>query len=242
MDERPFCTLSDVTRVGRALRRIGDAELRLGAAATAALDIIYRDLGARPDDGAPAVLARLFATLPYAELAPEQQAIARAATPHIEGAMRCLVLLATRGDEPAWNDVRASVGHRAIPLADAASVRAAPMIAALLAQFGVAPELVVSPPSSPLLDASLRRYNVFFVQEAAGSSFVPAQDFVTRHRVRSVVGFGGLMPSGTLYAAILFLRVSAQREAADLLQRLALDLKLALLPSDSDGERARDVR
>ncbi|MBI4957330.1 MAG: PAS domain S-box protein [Myxococcales bacterium] len=112
-------------------------------------------------------------------------------------------------------------------------LRAAPMLHGLTTALGVAPELVTCPAPEAALAGARRRYDVFLVREAKGSPWVPAQaDFVVRCGVRSVLGFGGLLPSGSLFAMLLFLRTSVTRETAELFQMLALDLQLALLPFD----------
>ncbi len=85
-----------------------------------------------------------------------------------------------------------------------------------------------------LVDSDERRYNVFHVEVAQGSPHIPAQDFVERYGVRSVLGCGGQLPDGELYAAILFSRDSISRETADAFKPLTLALKLALLPFKDD--------
>ena len=56
-----------------------------------------------------------------------------------------------------------------------------------------------------VLELEQKNYNVFFVEDAIGSPYIPAQDdFVVPYGVRSVLGFGGLMPSGQVFAALLF--------------------------------------
>ena len=72
-------------------------------------------------------------------------------------------------------------------------------------------------------------YGVFHVPEAKGSPYIPAQDFVDRYGIRSVVGFGGVLPSGDLFSVILFARVPVTTAAADRFRTLALDLKSCLL-------------
>jgi two-component system, NtrC family, sensor kinase len=82
-----------------------------------------------------------------------------------------------------------------------------------------------------VLDLDQHTFNVFHVPEAKGSSYIPAQrDFVIPYSVCSVVGFGGLLPDGELFATILFSRVPVARGIADLFRPLALNLKLAMLP------------
>lgn len=84
------------------------------------------------DTGAPAcALVRLFKTHPYSDLPEELQTLVRAVSPEAPAIphLRCLTLIATRGDEPDWNSRRTSRGHRAIPLLSVEMVQQAPMIA-----------------------------------------------------------------------------------------------------------------
>lgn len=85
-----------------------------------------------------------------------------------------------------------------------------------------------------LVDPAERTYNVFHVEEARGSAHIPAQDFVEGYGVQSVLGCGGQLPDGELYAAILFSRILIGRETADAFKPLTLALKLALMPFKSD--------
>jgi hypothetical protein len=109
-------------------------------------------------------------------------------------------------------------------------VRQAPMVWALIQQMGLEVRQVIRPPAAIMLDIDQRTFNVFHVPEALGSPLVPAQDFVREHGVRSVLGFGGLLPSGDMFAVIMFARVSIPRETAEMFRTLALGIKLAVLP------------
>jgi len=95
---------------------------------------------------------------------------------------------------------------------------------------------VVKPNPALLLNLEQRTYNVFHVPEAVGSPYVPAQeDFVIPYRIRSVLGFGGMLPTADLFAIILFSKVPISRETADLFKTLALSAKVALLPFVKDA-------
>ena len=79
-----------------------------------------------------------------------------------------------------------------------------------------------------LQDAEGRTYNVFHVEEAPDSPYIPAQEeFVRPFGVRSVVGFGGLVRD-ELFAVVLFSRVPVPRASADRFRTIALDVKSAL--------------
>jgi hypothetical protein len=65
---------------------------------------------------------------------------------------------------------------------------------------------------------------------AASSPFIPAQkDFVLPYKVASVLGFGGLLPDGDLFAVIIFSRVAIPASTAEMFRTIALNLKLGLL-------------
>ena len=157
-------------------------------------------------------------------------------------AMKCLVLMATAGEEAAWNSRHLSRGHRAIPLPSAEIVEQAPMIAQLVRQLGLDIEQVVQPRPDVVGELGGKTYNVFFVPHALGSSAIPAQDeFVRKYGIKSVIGCGGIHLTGDLYAAILFSRVEIPPESADRFRNIALDLKLCIAPFRDDRVFASDV-
>jgi len=153
----------------------------------------------------------------------------------------CLDLLATAGDEPAWNDPLQSAGHLAIPITSQEHVTRMPMIAKLLADFGLDFDAMRSPaPEDP------GRLGIFHVPVAPGSPSIPAQDFVASHDIRSVLAFGGTLPGGDLYFVILFSKVHIAEDKSELFKLLALGVKFAILPfarrrsesSENRGEAA----
>lgn len=186
------------------------------------------------DSGRPAfALVRVFKTHPYYDLDEELRSFAdrtlQAGEKHANG-MRCLVLMATAGDEPAWNSRHASVGHKVIPLLSEKMVEEAPMIAQLIRQLGLDISTVVRPDPDLLLDHG-EKDNVFYVPQAAGSPYIVAQkEFVEPHGIQSVIGFGGMMATGDLFAAILFSRVPISTEVADLFKVIGLNLRVVFLP------------
>ena len=105
------------------------------------------------------------------------------------------------------------------------------MIASLLRQMGLKLDAALYPDSRLILDADQHTFNVFHVQHAPGSPSIPAQaEFVMSYGIRSVLGFGGLLPGGELFTVIMFSRVTIPRETADMFRTIALGVKLALLP------------
>jgi two-component system NtrC family sensor kinase len=212
-------------------------DLRKGAGDAATLEELAQGVvryfydNCRTQDGSrECVLARFYKTHAYGELPEDLQTFARgvlgAAPPAPE--LQCLTLLATAGDKPGWNARQASHGHQAIPLASVQMVEQAPMIAELIRAMGMDVRAVVTPQPELIRGMEGKTFNVFFVPEAPGSPYIPAQDFVRDYSVRSVLGFGGVLVTGEFYAVILFTRVAIPPESSDRFRNVALDLKLAI--------------
>lgn len=90
---------------------------------------------------------------------------------------------------------------------------------------------MLRPDPAIIMDMEEKTYNVFHVPEAVGSPYIPAQnDFVIPYGVRSVVGFGGVLPTGDLYVVILFAKIPIPRATADRFKTLALNVKTAVAP------------
>lgn len=106
------------------------------------------------------------------------------------------------------------------------------MISQLVKQLGIDVDVVLRPvESSILVEVEQRAYNVFHVQKARGSEFIPAQDdFVIPHGVRSVLGFGGILTGGSMFAIILFSSTPIPRQTADLFKTIAASVKVAVTP------------
>ena len=178
-------------------------------------------------------LVRLFKTHVYQHLPVELQTIAREqmapASPDPE--TRCLTLLGTTGLLPEWQTRSRSKGHRVIPLPSVEVMTRLPMIIQLVRQLGLEVGSMLHRSPTLLVDWEQRTFNVFHVPEAVGSPDIPAQaEFVIPHGVRSVLGFGGMLPGRDLFAVILFSRVPIPRSTAELFRPLALCVKIALLP------------
>lgn len=230
-------TPSDMTRCGTELRKLGVSSRSMEDAADRIVRRLYDGL-TMPNAETPAcALVRLFVTVPYERLPEDQQQFARRLVPDIEGSpgMKCLTLLATAGDQPEWNSRKASVGHQALPLPSEERIARSPMISQLIRQLGVDVSTLLSPGSGVLLDESQHTFNVFHVADAQGSQYIPAQrEFVEPYQVRSVLGFGGLLPPGELFATILFSKTPISRDVAERFRTLALNVKVALLPFSGD--------
>jgi hypothetical protein len=230
-DLRSF-ELHDMLRCGLDIRQAARSTPSLEAAASSVVRYLFgafRD----PGSGDPQLaLVRFYKTMPYRELEPDLRVYAKAAlgeAPRDEG-MRCLTLLASAGVEEAWNDRHESQGHRAIPLASVRMVHRAPMIAQLIEQMGMDVEHLVQTDSTIVPDSEGRTFNIFYVEKAPGSPYIPAQaDFVGPFGVQSVVGFGGIL-KGEMFAVVLFSRVPIPPAAANRFRNIALEVKAVLHP------------
>lgn len=225
--------ISQMIQCGANLRLSAKDATSMEEAAERIIALLYESLVHGEAKAPSLVLARLYKTHSYGRLPLDLQEFARSVFPDqtLTDETRCLTLLATRGADPAWGSRRTSQRHKAIPLPSVEIVEQLPMIAQLIRQLGLDLAEVVSPSPSVILNMQQRSFNVFHVPEALGSPFIPAQkDFVERHGVRSVLGFGGVFHDGDVFACILFSRAVITRDVAGLFHTMALNTKLSLLP------------
>lgn len=213
-----------------ALQQLVRAARGVDTAAGSIVQYLYRNL--QGGDERACSLVRFYTTTPYGRLDEEQAAFARAAMDGVPAeSMTCLTLLASAGDEPEWNDPAMSRGHRAIPLPSQEGVQRLPMVAQLFRELGLDIGAFLARDRRLMVDIATSTYNVFYVAEAAGSPHVPAQaEFVEPYGIRSVIGFGGVLPTGELYAVIMFARVHVPRSSAAMFRVVAVSVKEALQP------------
>jgi hypothetical protein len=228
--------LRDLTACSAALRKIGQGCSDLEETAQAIVNHLHEELRDGRSNSRICALVRFFVTRPFAKLGHSLQAVVRPLLGEEppSPSLRCLTLAGTAGLKPEWNQREASQAHRAIPLASEAMIDRMPMIAQLISQFGLEVTMLLQPDPLLMVDLEQKSYNVFYVPEALGSPYVPAQEsFVIPCGIRSVLGFGGLLPSGNLFAVILFATCVIPRETADLFRPMALSVKLAILPFEN---------
>jgi hypothetical protein len=229
-------TLRDMTELGSVLRKLGDGARSMEEVADRVVHTLYDQL-VEPETGEHAcALVRFFKTHPYAELDAELIDFARSLLDDpslLEPDMKCLTLLATAGVRPEWNERSSSAGHKAIPLASEEMVSQAPMISRLLSELGVEVEALLRRSPELLIEPERSSFNVFYVPEARGSTSIPAQtEFVEAAGIESVLGFGGMLPKGDIFAVILFATTPIPRATAELFRTLALNVKVAVLDFD----------
>ncbi|MBI3377057.1 MAG: hypothetical protein HY035_01460 [Nitrospirae bacterium] len=225
--------MSHMIECGTALRQLSVGAQSMEEVANRIVHYLYDHLIDQQTGEKECALVRLYKTHPYGELDEELQEFARALLgghPELPE-IKCLTLLATAGKRPAWNSRKNSVGHKAIPLYSEQTVTRIPMILRLIQQFGLEISHVVKPDPALLVELEQKTYNVFYVSEAVGSPFVPAQEeFVIPFGIKSVLGFGGMLPSGDLFVIIIFSKVHISQETTELFKTLTLNVKMAVLP------------
>ena len=100
------------------------------------------------------------------------------------------------------------------------------MIAQLIKELGLDLNALLRPSPDVVRELAGKRHGVFHVENALGSPYIPPQeDFVQRYGIKSVLGFGGMLPDGELFAVILFANVPVSVASADRFRTLALDVK-----------------
>lgn len=85
------------------------------------------------------------------------------------------------------------------------------------------------PTPSIITENPHKSFNVFYIPQALNSPYIPAQDeFVIPHKIKSVLGFGGMLPSGDLFAVILFSKMFIPLETAERFKWLSAYIRIAI--------------
>ncbi len=222
--------LGDMLKCSLRLRETVMGAPTLEASAQRVCRFFYDELRG-PNIERACALVRCYKTHPFKALEPELQEFARSILgPETSPrpTMKCLTLMATVGESAAWNSRHLSRGHRAIPLPSPEIVEKAPMISQLIKELGLELSTVLQPSPEIVKELAGKRHGVFHVENALGSPYIPAQqEFVVAHGIRSVLGLGGMLFTGDLFAVILFSTVHVPAAAADRFKTLALDVKSA---------------
>ena len=179
------------------------------------------------------VLVRFFMTYPYSSLDTElQQSVDKMLNGQsVDQDMKCLKLLATAGVQPEWNSTVHSKEHRIIPLQNEEMLKKIFMIYNFIDQMGIGISNVLNPDPKMSSELEERIFNVYHVPEALGNPHIPAQEeFVVPFGVKSLIGFGGMLPTGNLFALLLFSKTKIPRNTANLFKNIALHVRMAALP------------
>lgn len=225
-------TLADMVRCGASVRLLAAGSTSMEEAAQKVTRYFYDSFRHKVSNQRSCVLVRLFKTQAYGELTGELREFtdSRASSATLTEDTKCLILLATAGDEPQWNSRHTSKAHQSIPLISEEIVEQSPMISHLIQDLGLSTAEVVRARPEIIKDLEQKRFGIFHVPSATNSEVIPAQkEFVTPYGIASALGFGGMLPGGDLFVAIVFSRVPIPPATAEMFRTVALSLKLGLL-------------
>ncbi|MDJ0518649.1 MAG: hypothetical protein QNJ74_21120 [Trichodesmium sp. MO_231.B1] len=227
----------DLSECGLMLRQLGKNAQSMEAVSNVIIKYLYENLVNLQTQEKSCVLIRLFKTHSYGKLTPELQKYVQniLKKTEINHNLKCLTLLATTGEKPEWNYRDKSLGHQVIPLINEEAIAKAPMISQLIKQLGLEPGIFIQPDPSLFVDVEKQICQIFYVSDALDSPYIPAKkSFVIPFNVKSVLGCGGLLPSGDTFILLIFLKVELPTVTLDLLRHLTLNIKMAILPFDDN--------
>ena len=127
-------SLSSMTQLGVALRRIGAGASSVEEVAQRVVRLLYGELVDTATGAKACVLARFYFTTKYSILDEDLRAFGSRLMEgnELQPDTRCLTLLATAGEKPEWNSRRKSEGHKTIPLPSEQVFQAIPMVSQLV--------------------------------------------------------------------------------------------------------------
>lgn len=231
-------TPQDMAKCSLVLRQLGRNTASMEASSQKIVNYIYRHFCDSQTGENTCALVRLFKTHPYGELENSLQQSARRLMKGNSPAadMKCWTLLAAAGTEPQWNSRHTAAENTAIPLVSTKLVAQMPAISEIIRQFGLDIPTFLGIERERFLQLEPAVLNIFHVSEAKGSPFIPEQNsLIIPYQVKSVLGFGGLLQSGSLFAVVMFLKVKIPQSTAEMFKNLALSVKTALSMPDEQS-------
>lgn len=116
-------------------------------------------------------------------------------------------------------------------------VKNIPMITRLIQEFGLEINTVLEPMPDLLINSERKIHStfIFHVPRALGNRDIPAQvEFVIPYQIKSVLGFGGLLPSGNLFVVIMFAKTWISQETASLFKWISTYVWIAVTSFDKE--------
>lgn len=234
-NQTPF-TLKNLAKCSLVLRQFGRDTASMQESGQKIVDYIYEHLDDSQSEQNSCAVVRLFKTHPYGELEDSLQASARSLMKDTLpiAQMKCWTLLASAGKKPQSNSTY-TAENVAIPLVNQELVAEMPLISELIQQLGLDIPTVIGIEPEKMLKIEPKVLNIFYIRKAKESPFIPEQDsLIIPYKVKSVLGIGGLLPSGSLFVVLIFLKVEIFQQTAEMFRSLALAVKTALLPFDGE--------
>ncbi|MDR4504852.1 MAG: hypothetical protein MRK01_08710 [Candidatus Scalindua sp.] len=226
-------SLQDMSEVGDALQQLELKARNIDELSNEMVQYFFDNLGDTQTGEKSSVLVRFFMTYPYSSLDTElRQTVDNLLDSRpVPQDMKCLVLSATAGVRPEWNSAAKSKDHRVLPLQSEDMLKKNIMVHQFIQQMGIDIANVLNP--DPKLSSELegRVFNVYYVPDALRSPYIPAQDeFVIPYGIKSAMGIGGMLPTGNLFALLIFSKTKIPRDTANVFKNIALNVRMAVLP------------
>ncbi|MDV5167368.1 MAG: hypothetical protein R2568_11600 [Candidatus Scalindua sp.] len=223
-----------MSEVGDALQQLELKAKNIDELSDMMVQYFFDNLGDTQTGEKSSVLVRFFMTYPYSSLETELQQSADkmlGAKPEDQD-MKCLKLLGTAGVQPEWSSTIESKSHRIIPLQNEEKVKKIfYMIYEFIDQMGMDISNVLYPDTKLSSELEERIFDVYHVPEALGNPHIPAQkDFIIPFGVKSLMGFGGMLPTGNLFIMLIFSKTKIPHKTANLFKNTALHIRMAALP------------
>lgn len=234
-NEIPF-TSKDLARCSLVLRHLGKNSASMQESSQKIVDYIYEHFYDSETEQNSCALVRLFKTHPYGALEDSFQASARSLIKDTlpVADTKCWTLLAAAGKEPHSNYSLVNK-NIVIPLVNQELVAEMPGISEMILRLGLDIPTVLGMAPEKMLESEHKLLNAFYISNAKDSPFIAEQDsLIIPYGVKSVLGIGGLLPSGSLFVVMIFLKIQIPQNMAEMLKNLALAIKTSLLPFDGE--------
>lgn len=238
MYDMTLFTPQDMAKCSLVLRQLGRNTASMEATSQKIVKYIYQHFCDSQTGENTCALVRLFKTHPYGELEYSSQQSARRLMNNNSPAadMKCWTLLAAAGAEPQWNSRHTAAENTAIPLVSTELVAQMPLISGIIRQLGLDIPTVLGIEPERFLQLEPAVLNIFHVSEAKGSPLITEQDsLIIPYQVKSVLAFGGLLGSGSLFAVVIFMKVKIPQNTAQMFKYLALSVKTSLSIADDEN-------
>lgn len=226
-------SLQNMSEIGDALQQLELKAKNIDELSDMMVQYFFDNLVDTQTGEKSTVLVRFFMTYPYNSLDME---LCKLVDKVLNGKpasheMKCLVLSATAGIQPEWNSTTHSKGHRVLPLPSEEMLKKNIMVHQFICKIGIGISNVLNPDPKLASELEGRIFNVYHVPDALGSPYIPAQDqFVVPFGIKSALGFGGMLPTGNLFALIIFSKTKIPHNTAELFKNIALNVRMAILP------------
>jgi two-component system NtrC family sensor kinase len=230
-------TLKDMTECGATLRKLGDLSTSMEEVAQRSVEHLYQHLGTGDKNNKACVLVRFFVTQLFGDLSIGLKQLVHSATDiTLVRETPCLTMLGSVGARPEWCRTDAANPDDVLALPDPALSERYPVVAQLIARFDLPGAFSVPYNPDLFLEEPGRSYDVFYMPDVQTemSMLAGEEQFIRENGIKSIVSFGGLLPSRNLFAIIVFSKVPISKQVALAFRPFALNTKIALLPYD-DG-------